>query len=126
LLVEDSSFDIELITRVFQRLKVKNPLVVVHNGYEALAALRGEEGRERLPRPYIILLDINMPRMNGLEFLDAISADAELRESAVYLMIGHETDKERFADHAAQLRGFLLKDDIGREVFVLPQELQMV
>ena len=64
LLVEDDEIDAEAIVRGFQKQKIQNPITVVANGIEALSALRGEEGYARIPAPYLILLDLNMPRMN--------------------------------------------------------------
>lgn len=67
LLVDDDEIDIEGVIRTFRKARVTNPIVAAGDGKEALKILRKEED---IPRPYIILLDINMPRMNGLEFLE--------------------------------------------------------
>jgi CheY-like chemotaxis protein len=124
LLVEDSALDEELLQRSFRKLKIANPVTVVHNGYEALDALRGTAGHERLPRPYLILLDINMPRMNGLEFLQVIRNDNELQHSVVFLLLGSERDKDRFAAYSAQVAGFLLKERIGVEFLAIPDSIR--
>jgi len=124
LLVEDNALDEELLHRSFRKLKIANPVTVVHNGYEALDALRGTAGHKRVPRPYLILLDINMPRMNGLEFLLIIRDDNELKDSVVFILLGAETDKERFAAYGGQVTGFLLKEYIGEEFLVLPNSLK--
>ena len=78
LLVEDDEIDAEQILRSFERMKIANPVTHVLDGIEALSALRGSGGHERLPRPYLVLLDINMARMNGLEFLQHLRDDEEL------------------------------------------------
>src|SRR3569832_1899639 len=70
LLVEDDDVDAMSVTRAFKKLKVVNPLHRAENGLQALNKLRGAQGEQKLtPLPKIIMLDINMPRMNGLEFL---------------------------------------------------------
>jgi CheY-like chemotaxis protein len=126
LLVEDNYMDAELITILFQRLKIPNPIVLVQDCYDALDVLRGTGGRKALARPYIILLDIHLPRMSGLEFLDELDADRELRESIVFLMIAHEQERIRYGSHDRQLAGYLVKGNIGREFLALPEEIRMV
>ena len=70
LLIEDDSIDAEAVERAFRKQRIANPITVARDGVEALSILRGTDGRERLVRPYLILLDLNMPRMNGIEFLE--------------------------------------------------------
>ena len=72
LLVEDDDIDAETVRRALEELKIGNPLRVARDGLEGLEILRGENGHEAIEKPYLILLDLNMPRMNGLEFLAAI------------------------------------------------------
>ena len=79
LLVEDDEIDAEALQRSFAKHKIANPITVAKDGLEALQILRGADDREPFASPYIILLDLNMPRMNGIEFLEAIRADDELR-----------------------------------------------
>src|SRR3569832_1883254 len=70
LLVEDDDVDAMSVTRAFKKLKVVNPLHRAENGLQALNKLRGAQGEQKLtPTQKILMLDINMPRMNGLEFL---------------------------------------------------------
>jgi CheY-like chemotaxis protein len=125
LLVEDNALDAELLMRSFRKLNIHNPITLVHDGIEALAALRGEGGFKLLPRPYLILLDINMPRMNGLEFLQVIRDDLKLKHSVVYILLGSESDKARFAPYGPQLMGFLLKENIGAEFLALPDSIKL-
>jgi CheY-like chemotaxis protein len=81
LLVEDDEIDCEAVKRAFRHHQLINPLVCVTNGCEALQTLRGENGYTFLPRPYIILTDINMPQMTGHELLSALRADRLLKRS---------------------------------------------
>ena len=70
LLVDDDKVDTMAVRRSFQALNITNPVVEARNGIEALDRLRGNNGYEKVPRPCMVMLDLNMPRMGGLEFLE--------------------------------------------------------
>ena len=108
LLVEDDDIDAENVMRAFKRQKTAKSLTRVANGIEALNVLRGEGGYARLPRPYIILLDINMPRMNGIEFLAAIRQDEELQRSIVFVITTSSQDEDKMAAYNKQIAGYIL------------------
>jgi len=79
LLVEDSPGDVRLTQEALKDAKVKNTLSVVNDGVEALEYLRQVGKYKDVPRPDLILLDLNMPRKNGLEVLSEIKADDNLK-----------------------------------------------
>lgn len=124
LLVEDDEVDIEATYRAFDSMKIANALTVAQDGIEALDRLRGTNGYERLPRPYIILLDINMPRMNGLEFLDALREDAELKASIVFVLTTSSRQEDMLAAYNEQVAGYFLKTKIGHGLLELPKLLK--
>lgn len=115
LLVEDDEVDVEAIIRGFKSQHIANPFTVVPDGIEALKMLRGEDGRERLPQPYMILLDINMPRMNGIEFLQALRRDPELKQSIVFVLTTSDRDEDIMAAYDEQIAGYLLKARAGKD-----------
>ena len=115
LLVEDDEIDAEAIMRGFRAQRIANPFTVVSDGVEALAALRGENGSVPVPRPYLILLDINMPRMNGIEFLGALRDDPQLRKSIVFVLTTSDRDEDIVAAYDKHIAGYLLKSHAGRD-----------
>ena len=73
--VEDDDLCLMGLNRAFKAAKIANPVSFAHDGIEALEMLRGTNSRPRLPRPFLILLDLNMPRMDGIEFLKELRKD---------------------------------------------------
>lgn len=124
LMVEDDEVDLEAALRAFDQKKITNPLTVAGDGLEALDILRGQNGHERLPRPYIILLDLNMPRMNGIEFLKHLRNDPELKSSVVFVLTTSKNEEDIMAAYQLHVAGYFLKATLGQQVFELPQLMQ--
>lgn len=114
LLVEDDELDVRAVKRAFRELKIANALYEARDGLEALDMLRGEHGHTPLPHPLIILLDLNMPRMGGIEFLDEIRQDSALRASVVFVMTTSAAEEDRFKAYDRNVAGYVLKHDPGR------------
>ena len=113
LLVEDDAVDAEAIRRAFRRERIANEITVVSDGIAALEALRGENGRDPIPHPYVILLDINMPRMNGIEFLGELRRDPQLKRSIVFVLTTSESDEDKMAAYDQFVAGYILKSRAG-------------
>ena len=113
LLVEDNVIDQEAFRRAFQRERIGNPITTATDGLEALALLQGSHGADPLGRPYLILLDLNMPRMNGLEFLTALRADPSLKDSVVFVLTTSRRDEDRVASYDLNVAGYIVKSDVG-------------
>lgn len=111
LIVEDDEIDVMGIQRALDSLKVANPLVVADDGIEALEILRGTNGREKLEQPFVILLDLNMPRMNGIEFLDEIRTDPELKKAIVFILTTSESDADIMQAYDYNVAGYIVKSD---------------
>src|SRR5690606_9980124 len=105
LIVDDDDIDATALRRALHKLKLLNPLYRAKDGLEALEILRNGE----IPSPYIILLDINMPRMNGLEFLEALRADPDLTASVVFVLTTSKSDEDIIAAYREHVAGYLLK-----------------
>jgi CheY-like chemotaxis protein len=105
LLVEDDEVDIMNVQRAFKKNNIKNPLHIAHDGVEALEMLRGGE----IAKPKIIILDINMPRMNGIEFLKNLRADEALKSISVFVMTTSNEDSDKFEALNLNAAGYILK-----------------
>lgn len=113
LLAEDDQIDAKAFLRALEKLRIGNPVTIAKDGVEAWEILKGLNGREPLPRPNIILLDINMPRMNGLELLDRIRDDAELHDSIVFVLTTSNDDADKVEAFDLNVAGYMLKSDVG-------------
>lgn len=109
-LIEDDSVDVMNVQRAFKKNNITNPLHIAFNGVEALNMLRGTNGKPKLnPMPRIILLDINMPKMNGLEFLRELRHDPELRSISVFIMTTSNDDQDKIEAYSLNVAGYILK-----------------
>ena len=106
LLVDDDEVDCMNVQRAFKKSNISNPLFIAHNGVEKI-----------LPVPRIILLDINMPKMNGLEFLKELRADKDLHNISVFVMTTSNDDRDRFEAYNYNVAGYIIKP-ISFENFV--------
>ena len=106
LLVEDDQVDIMNVKRAFDRNRIANPLYVATNGLDALRMLRsGAVPSDRR----LILLDLNMPKMNGIEFLRELRADAELRSAPVVVLTTSNDERDKIDAYNLNVAGYLLK-----------------
>jgi CheY-like chemotaxis protein len=110
LLVDDDDVDIQSLQRGFQKNNMTNPLFIANDGREALDKLRGTNAVEKIvPTPRIILLDINMPKMNGLEFLKELRGDKDLHSASVFVLTSSEEDKDRVEAYNYNVAGYIIK-----------------
>jgi len=109
--VEDDDLCLMGLSRAFKAAKIANPVCFAHDGIEALEMLRGTNGRPRLPRPYIILLDLNMPRMDGIEFLKELRKDEELKGTVVFIMTTSDADEDKVSAYGLGVAGYILKSN---------------
>lgn len=119
LLVEDDPGDVVLIQEAFEHNRVQNDLQVVSDGVEALEVLRGTGG-DAAARPDLILLDLNLPRMDGRELLQTIKADPELRRIPVIVLSTSEAEEDILRSYDLHANAYVTKPvDFARFVEVV-------
>ena len=103
-LIEDDGIDIMTVQRAFKDLQISNPLEVFTNAETAFAYLQNAT-----TLPGLILLDINMPRMNGLELLALLKSHPELRRIPVVILTTSDQDEDKYRAYQLSAAGYMLK-----------------
>jgi CheY-like chemotaxis protein len=111
LLVDDDEVDVQGLKRAFTKSRIGNPITVARDGIEALEFLRGENGKPKLPKPHLIMLDLNMPRMNGFEFLDVIRNDEEFKKTVVFMITTSKAEEDKARAYGQHVAGYIIKQD---------------
>lgn len=105
LVVDDDALDVMNVKRAFAKNSLTNRIHEAKNGIEALELLR----KGTLPPRHLVLLDLNMPRMNGIEFLRALRADPALRSTSVVVLTTSSEERDKADAYAFNVAGYLLK-----------------
>ncbi len=124
-LIEDDEIDAEAIERAFKALGTVFTLTRFVDGQSALDTLRGPFGRQLQSEPYLLLLDLNMPRMNGIAFLDELRSDPILRRSIVFALTGSDHDEDKTAAYDRRVAGYLVKASQGLDYSALRELLEV-
>ncbi|HZG38152.1 MAG TPA: response regulator [Nodosilinea sp.] len=111
LLVEDDEVDVMNVQRAFKRNQIDNPLYIASNGLDALSMLRGDDAEAPSMPSHrrLVLLDINMPKMNGLEFLQELRQDESLKSTPVVVLTTSDADQDRLEAFRLNVAGYILK-----------------
>ncbi len=109
LLVEDDRVDIMTVQRALIRNNVSNPLYVARTGLEALGMLRGKGFKKIDPPPALILLDLNLPRMSGTEFLKELRADPELRSLRIIVLTSSNEPSDKAVAFKYDVDDYIVK-----------------
>ncbi len=112
LLVEDDEIDRQTVVRAFKKNKITNSLYIVENGKAALAFLRHEDpygDPQQAPRPGIILLDLHMPIMNGIELLKILKQDEDLMSIPVVVLTTSQEENDQVESFRMSVAGYVIK-----------------
>ena len=110
LLVEDDRVDIMTVQRALKKNEISNPLVIARTGLDALSMLRGDDGFEKIsPPPGLILLDLNLPKMSGIEFLRELRGNPELKELRIIVLTSSNEPEDRAAAFKYDVDDYIVK-----------------
>jgi CheY-like chemotaxis protein len=107
-LIEDDDIDAMSIQREFKRRHISSPIIRAKDGVEAFELL----ALGKIKRPFVILLDLQMPRMNGLEFLTTLRKDSDYKNSVVFVLTTSQDEKDIFNSYQSNIAGYFIKDEI--------------
>jgi CheY-like chemotaxis protein len=119
LLVEDDDGDAKAVERTFLKARIANPLLRVRDGVEAMEMLKGTDQQPRLEPPYLLLVDLNMPRMNGIQLVSAIREDPRLHETIVFMLTTSNRAEDKQAAYSLNVTGYILKERAGEDFLKL-------
>lgn len=111
LLVEDDQVDALAVKSALEENNIANPVHVAQDGVAALEMLRSNP--PKIQSPFLILLDLNMPRMNGIEFLSALRRDERLQHSIVFVLTTSNDDRDKLAAYGHNIAGYVVKSEVG-------------
>jgi CheY-like chemotaxis protein len=125
LLVEDDDVAAEAVVRSLSKAQLMFPVVWAEDGEQALRALRGQDPQRLVPRPRVTLLDLNMPRMNGFEFLQHLRADPKLCDDVVFVLTTSDADTDRVRAYQEHIAGYMVKAAVGPQFARLAQLMDL-
>jgi CheY-like chemotaxis protein len=117
MLIEDDEVDVMNVKRAFLKNNISNPLYVASNGKEALQMLQ-DESENAIPKPSIILLDLNMSKMGGIEFLRIIRQEPALKNISVFVMTTSNQQNDKIDAYNLNVAGYIVKP-LSIERFIL-------
>lgn len=123
LLVEDDDGDAKAVKRAFKSEKIANNLVRAIDGVEALEFLRGTNGNEKLKKPYLLLVDLNMPRMDGISLVKELRKDDALKDTIIFILTTSKKDEDMAAAYNLNVAGYILKETAGKDFMQIPELL---
>jgi CheY-like chemotaxis protein len=115
-LIDDDDVDAKALDRAFRQRNIENTIVRAVDGIEALEMLKGVNGKTKPPYPRILLVDLNMPRMNGLELVQALRDDEELRRSIVFMFTTSKRDEDKMAAYDLNVAGYIAKASAPEDI----------
>ena len=115
LLVEDDEGDAWAVERAFLKTGFAKSIVRANDGLEALDILKGTNGKTRLARPCLLLVDMNMPRMNGIEFVRALREDKELCRLIVFMLSTSKHQADETAAYDLNVAGYITKAKLSED-----------
>jgi CheY-like chemotaxis protein len=124
-LIEDDEVEAGKIGQACRNFNVNCDIVRFHDGTKALEALHGPFGATLLTRPFVILLDLDLPHMGGMAFLDKLRADPVWRRSIVFVLTTSTSEEDTAAAYDRRVAGYLVKETLGADYMALCELLDV-
>ncbi len=113
LIVDDDDVAAESVVRSLRKHAMDFPITLARDGIEALEILRNQHNDLAIEKPYLILLDLNMPRMDGFEFLQEVRSDRSLHDSIIFVLTTSDADSDRTRAYHQNIAGYMVKSAVG-------------
>jgi CheY-like chemotaxis protein len=124
LLVEDDDIDAATVVRGLAGAKIVNPLMRVRDGVEALDTLLGRNGTRKLQPPYLLLVDIRMPRLDGLSLIREIRRNQALQRTIIFVLTTSDSDRDLVAAYDEHVAGYIVKSNTHDQFLRLARMLE--
>lgn len=124
LLVDDDDVSAESVVRSLRKNAVDFPITLARDGMEALEILRSTHTHLSIRKPYLVLLDLNMPRMNGFEFLHEVRGDESLHSSVIFVLTTSDAESDRVRAYEENIAGYMVKSAVGPQFSKLASLLE--
>lgn len=124
LLVDDDDVAVEAMLRSMKKANIQHLVTVAEDGQVAIDILRGQHPTRKIKTPVIVLLDINMPRLNGFEFLDIVRSDPALKHTIIFMLTTSNDESDRIKAYNKNIAGYITKSAVGHQFKNLFQLLE--
>lgn len=115
LLVDDDDGDAKAVQRAFKNAKIANTILRAVDGLEALDMLRGTNSVKKIASPHILLVDLNMPRMNGIELIKTLREDPALKHTISFVLTTSIREEDKIASYDLNVAGYIVKATAGED-----------
>jgi len=123
LLVEDDDVDATTVVRGLTRADIRNPVTRARDGIEAMDMLLGTNGKQKLMPPYILLVDVRMPRLDGLGLVRRIRSNKALQRTIIFVLTTSDSDRDRAEAYDAHVAGYIVKSNVPDQFHALARML---
>lgn len=124
LIVDDDDVAAESVVRSLRKHAMDFPVTLARDGMEALEILRRQHQDLTIEKPYLVLLDLNMPRMDGFEFLQEVRSDEKLHDAIIFVLTTSDAESDRIRAYDENIAGYMVKSAVGPQFIKLANLLE--